>query len=194
MTLAFIRHGQTDWNARGLLQGSSDIPLNDTGRQQARSTETMLRNWQWDAVVSSPLARARETAQIVADGLGLTLGPAYDELAERDYGEHEGTNASEMMARYPDRSYPGAEPIDAMVERALRGLVRIDADYPGKNVVVVAHGTIIKYTLIRLTGHPIEMVDNGSVSTIERDGDAWRVLAVNGRQLDTDGALAGESH
>lgn len=184
MTLAFIRHGQTDWNRRGLFQGSSDIPLNDTGREQAREAGRMLERWTWDAVVSSPLARARETARIVADGLGLPLGPAYPELVERDYGPLEGTPDTEAIERWPNRDYPGAEPLDAVVDRCLAGLARIDADYPGKNVVVVCHGTIMKYTLIRLTGYPVKVVLNGAVSAIERDGDAWRVLTINGEPVE----------
>ncbi len=183
MTLAFIRHGQTDWNRDGLLQGSSDIPLNDTGRAQARDAERMLEAWSWDAVVSSPLSRARETARIVADGLGLPLGPAYDELVERDYGPLEGTPSAAAMDRWPDRAYPGAEPLEHVVERGLRALERIDADHPASNVVVVCHGTIMKYTLIRLTGYPIDVVRNGTVSTIERHDGGWRVLTVNGEPV-----------
>ena len=150
--LYLVRHGETDWNAARRIQGRTDIPLNDTGRAQARDAETMLEQWNWDAIVSSPLVRARETARIVAEHLGLPLGPAYDELVERDYGPLEGTPALEGMQRWPDRRYPGAEPLDEVVARCLRGLARIDADYPGQNVVVVCHGTIMKYTLIRLTG------------------------------------------
>jgi len=183
VTLAFVRHGQTDWNREGRLQGSSDIPLNETGREQAREAVTMLEAWTWDAVVSSPLARARDTARILADGLGLPLGPAYDELAERDYGPLEGTSSAAAIARWPDRSYPGAEPLDDVVARCLRGLERIDADYPASNVVVVCHGTIMKYTLIRLTGYPVDVVLNGTVSAIERDGKGWRVLTINGEPV-----------
>jgi probable phosphoglycerate mutase len=183
VTLAFVRHGQTDWNARGLLQGSSDIPLNETGRVQARDAERMLEEWTWDAVVSSPLARARDTARILAEGLGLPLGPAYPELSERDYGPLEGTSSSEAIERWPDRRYPGAEPLDEVVDRCLRGLERIDADFPSSNVVVVCHGTIMKYTLIRLTGYPVEVVLNGTVSAIERDGTGWRVLTINGEPV-----------
>ncbi len=183
MTLAFIRHGQTEWNRQGLMQGSTDIPLNDTGRQQARDAVAMLDGWEWDVIVSSPLSRARETAQIVADGLGLELGPAYDDLVERDYGPWEGTSSAEIMARWPDRSYPNAETLDHMVARGLRALGRIDADFPGRNVVAVCHGSIAKYTLRHLTGYPVDVVTNGSVSAMERVGDGWRVLTINGERV-----------
>ncbi|MFT4028637.1 MAG: histidine phosphatase family protein [Protaetiibacter sp.] len=183
MTLAFIRHGQTDWNRDGRMQGSSDIPLNDTGREQARAAERMLEAWSWDAVVSSPLSRARETARIIADGLRLPLGAAYDELVERDYGPLEGEPSRDVVARWPDRDFPGAEPLDAVVDRCLRGLARIDADHPHRNVVIVCHGTIMKYTLIRLTGYPVDVILNGTVSAIERGDDGWRVLTINGEPV-----------
>ena len=106
MTFAFIRHGQTEWNRELRLQGSSDIPLNDTGREQAREAVGVLSGTRWDAVVSSPLSRARETAQIIADGLGITLGESYDELVERHYGDGEGATAEDIEARWPQHDYP----------------------------------------------------------------------------------------
>ncbi|HEX7834200.1 MAG TPA: histidine phosphatase family protein, partial [Pseudolysinimonas sp.] len=99
---AFIRHGQTDWNRDDRLQGSTDIPLNDAGRAQAHEAAELLRSGDWEAVVSSPLVRARETAQIIADQLRIELGPAYPELVERDYGSLEGESSSEWVARHPD--------------------------------------------------------------------------------------------
>ncbi|NLD95435.1 MAG: histidine phosphatase family protein, partial [Fibrobacter sp.] len=101
MKLGFVRHGQTQWNLEGRLQGSSDIPLNQTGRAQAAAAVQVLGTGRWDAIVSSPLSRARETAQIIADGLGLELGPAYDLLVERDYGQGEGVVESEALQRWP---------------------------------------------------------------------------------------------
>ena len=84
MTFAFIRHGQTDWNRDDQLQGSSDIPLNAEGREQAHEAAGILADGGWEVVVSSPLRRARETATIIAHDLGLELGPSYPALVERD--------------------------------------------------------------------------------------------------------------
>ena len=183
MTYAFIRHGQTNWNRDGLFQGSSDIPLNDTGRAQALEAASTLRGGPWTAIVSSELQRARETAQIIASELGIDLGPAYPELAERDYGPLEGTSSAAAIEKWPSREYPGAESIPSVVERGRAGLARIAHDYPDQDVVIVCHGTIIRYTLAALAGRPVDGILNGSISTFRLDGERWDVLTVNGEQL-----------
>ena len=183
MTFAFIRHGQTDWNRDDKLQGSSDIPLNELGRRQAREAAAMLAAGGWDVVVSSPLLRARETAEIIAGDLGLVLGPSYPAFVERDYGPLEGTSSSETMARWPHRDYPGAESLESVVARGLAGLAQVEADFADRNVVIVCHGTIIRYTLAALAGRPVDGIRNGSISTLARVGDRWDVLTVNGEPL-----------
>jgi uncharacterized phosphatase len=184
MTFAFIRHGQTDWNRDDRLQGSSDIPLNDVGRQQAHESAALLRGGSWQVIVSSPLSRARETAQIIADELGLELGPAYDALVERDYGVLEGESSSGTIARYPDRDYPGAESLASVVSRGTAALARIADDYRDRDVMIVCHGTIIRYTLSALAGFRLPGITNGSVSEFRLDGDSWRVLTVNGLPIE----------
>jgi uncharacterized phosphatase len=184
VTFAFIRHGQTDWNLERRLQGGgSDIPLNDTGRQQAFEAIEVLEGTEWAAIVSSPLVRARETAAIVAAGLGIELGPTYEDLLERDYHEMEGFDEAEARMRWPDRDYPGAESLDVVADRGVRALERIAADYGDQNVVIVCHGTIIRFTLARLAGQPIDSILNGSVATLERAEHGWQVLTVNGAPL-----------
>ncbi len=180
VTYAFIRHGQTDWNRDSLFQGSSDIPLNDVGRQQALDAAATLRDFPWTAIVSSGLQRARETAEIIAGELGIELGPAYPELSERDYGSLEGTPTDVAMAQWPDRDYPQAESLASVVARGRAGLARIAADYPGEDVLIVCHGTLIRYTLSAFAGHKVDGILNGSISTFRLDADRWDVLTVNG--------------
>lgn len=183
MTYAFIRHGQTDWNRDDKLQGSSDIPLNDTGRGQAvEAARVLADSGPWTAVVSSPLSRARETAEIIATRLGLELGPSYPDLAERDYGALEGSSSTTAVDSYPHRDYPGAETLDHVARRGRRAVAEIFEDYGDDDVVIVAHGTLIRYTLATLAGFPVEGIRNGTVSTIDRAPDgSWEVLTVNGR-------------
>lgn len=184
MTIAFIRHGQTDWNAAGRMQGSSDIPLNDIGRTQAREAATVLAGSEWDVIVSSPLSRARETASIIASGIGLELGRSYDRLIERHYGEAEGLTAADIEARWGgSRDYPGLESLDSVVGRGIAALQQISDEYAGRNTVIVCHGTIIRYTLASLAGRSLDQIVNGSISTLDLIDDAWRVLSVNGVEL-----------
>jgi uncharacterized phosphatase len=179
VTFAFIRHGQTNWNRDGRLQGASDIPLNDLGRQQAADAVTELAGTQWDAIVSSPLSRARETAEIIAAGLGIELGPSYDNLIERNYGDGEGATAEVIAEKWPDHNYPGLETLDSVIARAKVALTEIEATYGDKNVIIVCHGTLIRYTLGNLANRRFDAIRNGSVATFEyTDGD-WRVLTVN---------------
>jgi len=169
MKLGFVRHGQTQWNLEGRLQGSSNIPLNDTGRMQAREAVDVLSGSGWEVVVSSPLDRARETAQIIADGLGLELGPSYEMLIERGYGQGEGMVEAEALERWPGKIGGGIEPLESVVQRGHKAIEQIMTDYPGKNVVVVCHGTIIRYTLSDIAGWQLETIRNGSVALLGQD-------------------------
>jgi uncharacterized phosphatase len=183
MTIAFIRHGQTDWNAEGRMQGSTDIPLNDVGRQQAREAAQTLLGGEWDVIVSSPLQRARETASIIAGGLGIEVGRSYDSLVERHYGAGEGLTIDEIDARWPDHKFPQLEPLESVVARGTAALNEISEEHAGRRVVIVCHGTIIRYTLASLTDQPVDRILNGSISTLRRADAAWQVLSVNGVDL-----------
>lgn len=181
---AFIRHGQTDWNRDDRLQGSSDIPLNDVGRQQAHEAAAILRDGGWEAIVSSPLSRARETAEIMAADLGIELGPSYTAFVERDYGVNEGGSSSEIVAKHPNRDYPGAESLASVVARGTAGLAMVAADFGETPTIIVCHGTIIRYTLAALAGRRLPGILNGSISTLELQNGVWQVLSVNGAPLD----------
>lgn len=169
MKLGFVRHGQTHWNLEGRLQGSSNIPLNGTGRAQAADAVQVLAGGNWDVVVSSPLDRARQTAQIIADGLGLELGPSYELLVERDYAQGEGMIEAEALERWPGKIGGGIEPLESVVARGRRAIEQIMEDFPGKNVAVVCHGTIIRYTLSDFAGYTLDTIRNGSVTVLGQD-------------------------
>jgi probable phosphoglycerate mutase len=173
MPIALIRHGQTDWNLALRIQGSTDVPLNDTGREQARGIVERLDASRWDVVVSSPLSRARETAQILADGLGIELGPAIPDLRERGYGQAEGATSEDVRSNWPDRQYPGMEPERDVEARGTAALAAIVERFPGRNVLAVSHGTLIRLTVGAATGKPITPIPNTAIVELDREGDEW---------------------
>ncbi|CAD5991323.1 histidine phosphatase family protein [Agreia sp. COWG] len=184
MRIELIRHGQTDWNRDGLLQGSSDVPLNATGRAQAVETAALLADEGLTAIVSSPLMRARETASIIADALGIDLGASYDDLIERDYASREGTAPEGHIPDEPTAEYPDIESRESVVARGMRAIeeirdTRLPIDGPDATLAAVCHGTIIRYTLSAILGVEIPHIDNAAINTIEWTDGSWRVLSVN---------------
>ncbi|PJJ65396.1 histidine phosphatase family protein [Compostimonas suwonensis] len=180
-TLALIRHGQTDWNAMMRIQGSTDIPLNDTGRQQARDAAASLVATDWDLVVSSPLSRAAETADIIATALGFTVSERLPELAERHYGPAEGLSGGEELdALREPGGFRGAEPETSVVGRGIRSLSALAERHPGARILVVSHGALIRLTTTELLGEPVEPIDNAALTLIRHRPQSWSVELVNG--------------
>jgi uncharacterized phosphatase len=100
-TFYLVRHGETSWNAEGKIQGRSDIPLGDIGREQAKKLGEKLTSVHFDAIYTSPLQRAVETAEIIGNILSLPV-QIQKELRERNSGNLEGKTKEEMRALYPD--------------------------------------------------------------------------------------------
>lgn len=98
------RHGQTDWNLLGKIQGQTDIELNDTGRNQAEETGMQIQNEKIDLIITSPLKRAKETAEIINKNFNVSIIED-DRLLERKYGRNEGStkeDIQEMEKKNPD--------------------------------------------------------------------------------------------
>ncbi len=179
MTIALTRHGETNWNAERRLQGSTDIPLNDVGREQAAVSAARFDREHWDSVVTSPLSRASETGAIIAAGLGIRVAGVYADLAERDYGQAEGLTDDDASARWADGAYPGLEDRELVADRGLRAIDSIASDLAGTSVIVVAHGTLIREVLRRLTPTPIPPILNAATSIIELVDGVFSVRTVN---------------
>jgi probable phosphoglycerate mutase len=138
-TLLLARHGETDWNRELRLQGHADVPLNETGRAQARALADELASVPLAAVYASDLIRAHETALIVAERHGLSVRVDPD-LRERAYGAWEGLTRAEIEARFGPHPRPDGEPDDAVRRRMAAAATRIVAAHPGAHVLVVSHG------------------------------------------------------
>ena len=139
----YLRHGETDWNAQGLSQGSIDIPLNSTGIAQARAAAEQLRHRGIKTIVASPLSRARVTAEIVAETLGLPLLLDPD-LREVNWGVQEGQPMSDWFADWVGGgpAPKGGETFAELRQRATSGVNRALA-CPSA-VLVVAHGALFR--------------------------------------------------
>ena len=179
MLLYLVRHGETDWNRQHRIQGRTDIPLNDTGREQARRTGTLLTRRTWDAVVASPLSRAFETASIIASELGLAEPTTDDRLVERNYGEAEGLDFLEMQRLFPeDTVVPGREKRSAVAARAISALMDVAVAHPDEAIVVVSHGGLIRSVLRRVDPDGDHgMITNGPVHSFHYEDGALSLIA-----------------
>jgi broad specificity phosphatase PhoE len=171
LLLYLVRHGETDWNLQRRIQGSTDVPLNENGRAQAKRAGQLLAGRSWDAVIASPLSRAVDTASIIAAEVGLP-GPTTDpRLVERAYGAAEGLEISEVDRRYPgDAHVPGRESREDVAARALEALLEIGEAHPDQAVIVVSHGGLIRSVLGAVdprTRHPA--ITNGSIHSFRHD-------------------------
>jgi broad specificity phosphatase PhoE len=153
-TLILVRHGETDWNADGRLQGHTDRPLSDFGRRQARELAEELAGEQLEAVYASDLSRARETAEILGERLGLPVALDPD-LREKDWGTWEGLSSVER-----DRVEFVGESTKEHAERMLRALRRIAERHPGGRVLVVTHGGSMRRVQAAALGMALPVVEN----------------------------------
>ena len=181
MLLTLVRHGETDWNRQRRIQGSTDVPLNDTGRDQARASAALLARRSWDAVYTSPLVRASETAAIIADHLGLGVPTPVAALVERSYGASEGFTDTELAKRYPEGvDVPGREAREAVLARALPALQNLGLVHPSGAVIVVSHGGLIRSVLAAVDPAGRHgMSTNGSIHTFAVDEGSLRLIAFN---------------
>lgn len=169
-TLLLVRHGETDWNAEGRLQGHTDRPLNDFGRRQAKALADELSDERLDAVYSSDLLRARETAEIVGERLGLPVVVDPD-LREKNWGSWEGLTGAERDAV----EFVG-ETTQAHRERVLGALRRIAERHPDGRVLVVTHGGSLRRVQAAVLGMALPVVENCGRWLVAHEEGAFRAV------------------
>lgn len=182
-TLCIIRHGETDWNNEGRFQGIEEVPLNSNGRKQALSCVKYLKNFEWDAIVTSPLGRAKETASIIANNLGFKTVKVIPELIERDFGRAAGLLPYERKKMFPDELFEGAETKEATRKRSMEALKIIDNMYKDKRVIVVTHGGIINSIMNVLTNSEFSTkairIKNASLTILKGSQYSWDIELFN---------------
>jgi probable phosphoglycerate mutase len=177
------RHGQTPLNESGVLRGRADPPLDETGREQASRLAAVLGPRNPSLVVASPLQRAVQTAQPIADEAELTV-TADQCLVDRDYGPWTGAPKESVAARWGSvDNAPGVEPALVILVRAMTGLNAIAGRCRDGAVVAVSHDAVNRQVLAALCpdlGDPGSIPqDNGCFNTLERRDGNWTVVAVN---------------
>jgi probable phosphoglycerate mutase len=193
-TLILVRHGETEWNLDGRIQGHSDSRLTERGREHGRCAAARLAALKLAAVYASDLGRARETGEIIAapHGLGVMTKP---DLRERCYGEFEGRTREEIVAADPEAfntwladrqrlAPPGGETQGELSDRVMRALREIAGAHRGETVAIAGHGGPIKSAVFRILDIPISSWDrtwiaNGSVTVLRGTGDELRVASFN---------------
>ena len=190
-TLIVVRHGETVWNREKRMQGTTDTPLSDVGRSQAQAVGRRLASEDFSALYASDLARARETASIIAGHTGRKL-VMDSRLRERRFGIFEGLTAGEIEQRFPeeharfisrdpDYEVPGGECARRFTERCLGCLSEIAGQHRGEDVVVVTHGLVLDalYRAAHGLGHgerrPVPLI-NASLNLFGYGAGAWRLV------------------
>jgi probable phosphoglycerate mutase len=169
-TLLLVRHGETDWNAEGKLQGHTDRPLNEYGRRQARALAERLVGEEIDAVYASDLSRARETAEILGAQLGLPVAVDPD-LREKNWGNWEGLTSDERL----HVEYEG-ESSDDHRERTLRAVERIVERHPAGRIVVVTHGGSLRRLQAAVAGVASPVIENCAVWAVAHEDGRFRPI------------------
>lgn len=167
----FLRHGETDWNARGLTQGRTDVHLNARGLAQAATAAEALVTHGICSIVASPLTRAQQTARIVAERLGLPVLTEPD-LQETNFGTQEGQPMGSWYDDWVSNSYTpeGAETFSGLQARVVPAINRALAR-PGP-VLVVAHGGMFRAVRSAMGLSPLVRAENGT-ALVCRPGEPW---------------------
>jgi uncharacterized phosphatase len=186
--VGLLRHGQTDWNIDMRLQGISDIPMNEYGRSQAEVAAKVLATQEWDKIISSPLARAIETAEIVAKHLDAPFVGHHPLLLERSFGIAEGMGYEEWKQTYPNGiNAPEAESLDELTSRCWSLLSSLAEDHKGQRVLTVSHGALIRRVIDLVSGGEFpregERFGNASMTVIEHVAGVWAIQSYDPKPL-----------
>lgn len=204
-----VRHGVTPWNRDGLVQGWTDIPLSELGREQAARAAGWLSGWRVGRIITSDLSRAFETADAVAGPHGLSA-ERYSELREYHCGEWEGRLYREIRSVDRERfqawfndpavPMPGGESMAQAAARAIPRVRKVLAEMPGGDdapaLVIAAHGGVIRLIAAGLMGVGLDIarrlrLDNASVSMLDPAGDGFALRLWNS-VVHLDGLAGGD--
>lgn len=198
MRLILVRHGETIWNAEGKYQGILDIQLSDKGRREAEMAACWLENEHIDAVYSSHLSRARETAEIIARPHKLPV-QEFKDLGEINFGDWEGLTAAEIKEAFGVEAYrvweqdpekaiiSGGERMVEFAARVNRGIDSLIEAHPDQTVAAVTHGGLLMVLGCRIAGESLSCFrkyyhNNAAISIVEVEGDTLQFKVLNSQE------------
>ncbi len=165
-----LRHGETNWNLERKMQGIQDIPLNDSGKEQATRCSKYFIDKDIEAIYSSPLSRAKETAQIIADTLNISQVNTDMGFIERDFGKASGLTFEEYHS-YPDDYDFCIEDFTLSSIRIMNAIKSSLDSHPNSNILIVSHGAILCSAFYSISngqiGSDMKLLKNCSISLIE---------------------------
>lgn len=192
-SLCVVRHGETNWNAEGILQGWIDVPLNETGVRQSMDMGEAFADEGFTRICSSPLARALDCATVIARRLRLPEPTVHEGLKERNFGVIQGIPKSELaelnpvltqqiLKRNPAADFDQGESMDAFATRVLDAIREIGAANPGERVLLVTHGWVMDVITRHLRGLPRNAIlpmkrKNGECLWLAADAERIEALA-----------------
>ncbi|WP_332649889.1 histidine phosphatase family protein [Lysinibacillus sp. 54212] len=180
--ICLVRHGETDWNVLGKLQGRTDVELNSNGVEQAKDCGRFLAATTWNLIITSPLQRAKKTAEIIQTYIDVPLIEMQN-FVERSYGDGEGMSPEERLLAFPDNQYSNAEDRASLTNRVMAGITKINDEYEGGNVILVAHGAVINSILASISNGSIgsgkTQLHNACISELEFDKGQWHIKNFN---------------
>ncbi len=190
-TVYLVRHGETQWNKIGRMQGHTDIPLNESGIAQAQDVRAILKGIHFDAVYTSDLTRAIETARILINNTNVTIHTLSD-LRERSFGTYEGKPSEDtwkelrpILDKHDDTNplivKNKVETNSQMRQRVLRALLSVGENNKGKNVLIVAHHGVMKQLLIHIGYSKTHHFPKGSIQNL-----AFVRLCICGNSISVD--------
>jgi broad specificity phosphatase PhoE len=188
-----VRHGETAWNREGRVMGCNLVELNDLGRAQMEAATALVRAIWPDLIVTSPLVRARQSAEIIAAGLSGAQIVEEPQIAEVRYGRWEGMTYHELIDDQDYITYrksplqsptPGGETIQEVQQRGVEAVKRFLSANGGHRVIFVSHGDIIRTVLCHFMGLDLKnfhriRIDNAAVSAVHVAGDFAEVKFLN---------------
>lgn len=181
--IGLIRHGTTEWNIAGRMQGQMDTPLAEVGRIQAGLLAERLKSETWDGIVSSDLMRAKETAERIAQVTGTPMLGVDVRLRERAFGQLEGTTLEERVIRWGEQWRQldlGMESDELLLKRWQSFWSDLEREHGGKRILIVSHGGYIAPVIESIRQQPLEShLMNTSLTIMERMGDAWQFRLLN---------------